>query len=878
MKKTMLFAGAILIIVIAVFWLIADQPSLRSKGFYGEMAWFAENNSGKIPKLKERPNDWFYTQRAYPGTEVPVQARLDAADQARDLLHQSAKRGGKDPIIWNEAGPSNIPGRITDMVVDPTQPSNIFAASAAGGVFRSLDHGTSWAAIFDSTGVLSVGAIAMHPTNSDILYVGTGEANTSGDSYEGMGVYKSTDGGSNWLNVGLSSSYHIGRIVIDPMRPETVYVAAAGKLFGTNPERGVYRSVNGGDTWEQKLFLTDSTACIDIALHPSTGTVFAAMWERWRHPRERRVGGLSSGLYRSDDFGETWTLLAGGLPAPSDTLGRIGVTVDPNSNTVYALYCNHPGSFMGVYKSTNLGDTWSRTTDWALDGFLGGFGWYFGQIRVAPGDADLVYALGVQLYKSTNGGSSWSDVTGSSHVDNHAMFIQPSNHNQVFTGCDGGVNYSSAGASSWTTYVDMHNTQFYAITIDPTNPERLYGGTQDNGTLRTMTGALGDWERINGGDGFYVIVDPTDPDIIYAEYQWGYLRKSTNGGSYFSTIMDGINYGGDRHNWNTPIAMDPSDHNTLYYGSHLLYQTIDAGNWWTAISGDLTDGDDPGNLTFGTITTIDVSPVDSQVIYVGTDDANVWVTTDGGTNWQDITGTLPVRYVTRVVADPHDSAVAYVCHSGYQEGSYLPHIHRTVDYGQTWTDIQGNLPDAPITDVIVDPAKDSTLYAGTDFGVYITENLGQSWAALGTGMPMAPIHDLDYHPATGKLVVGTHGRSMYSAMLPIGPQDSDGDGVDDDSDNCPDVFNPDQEDTDGDGVGDACCCVGIRGNVNSDAEEAINIADLTYLVAYLFSGGTEPGCPNESDVNGDDAGPNIADLTAMVAYLFGGGEEPPACP
>ncbi len=805
MKKMLLSIGLGLALVMTIVFLTIDgnnQPPAERSALSSQ-AYYSMKRGGKVPKLQKRPSDWFYVQRAYPNTEVPVEARLEAAKQAQQHQAEAAAKG-TDDVVWAEAGPSNIPGRITDLAVHPASPDIIYAASAAGGVFKTTDGGDNWTAIFDSAGVQSVGALAISPFSQNVIYVGTGEANSSGDSYEGTGMYRSNDFGATWSHIGLDSSYHIGRIAIKGILPETLYVAAMGKLFGTNSERGVYRSVDSGGTWEQVLYVNDSTGCADIAIDPGSGAIFATMWERWRHPRERRAGGLGSGVYRSMDGGENWTLLTNGLPPQSDTLGRMGVTVCPSSNTVYAIACNHPGVFMGVYKSTNLGYSWTQTNDGDLDGFMGGFGWYFGQIRVSPSDPQTVFALGVQMYRSTNGGSSWQYAGSGAHVDHHALWINPTNGVELVGGNDGGVALSSDMGNNFTTKTDMHNTQFYAITIDPQNPERLYGGTQDNGTLRTMTGALDDWDHIHGGDGFYVIVDPTDSDVIYAEYQWGYLDKSSNGGDTWDYAMSGIDQN-DRTNWNTPIAMDPSDHNTLYYGSHRLYRTTDGAASWTAISSDLTSGDDPGNLNFGTLTTIDISPVDSQTIYVGTDDANVWVTTNYGTNWTNISATLPTRWVTRVVADPADSGTVYVTQSGYAENDPLPHIHRSTDYGQNWTPIHSNLPDAPVTDVIVDPVLDSTLYVGTDFGVYVSSDLGQSWSVLGNGMPMVPLHDLCLHGPSRKLVAGTHGRSMYSAYLPGGDTtDTDSDGIADIDDNCPDDYNPLQTDDDADGLGDVC--------------------------------------------------------------------------
>ena len=715
-------------------------------------------------EIEEKPNDWFFLQRAYPLGDIPIQQRLASLEQARQMRE---KMGNKSGVVWSEAGPTNIPGRITDLAIHPNYPNTIYAGAACGGVFKSTDNGVSWTPIFDVYGTPSIGALAVHPNDPQILYVGTGEANSSGDSYSGTGIYKSTNGGSTWTHMGLDSSYHIGRIAINPQNPEIVYVAVLGKLFGTNPERGLYKSTDGGATWEQKLFISDSTACVDVALNPaSPETVYVAMWERLRLPQRRKVGGLTSGIWKSTNGGNTWTQLTTGLPAPADTVGRIGLSVSPSSpNILYAIYCDHPGDFMGVYKSTNHGNSWTRTNDGALQGFLGGFGWYFGNIRVDPTDPNRVFVLGLDLYRSTNGGSSWSEVGSSVHVDHHAMFISPNDHNRVYLGCDGGVYLSTNGGTGWNLCTSQPSTQFYAITIDHLNPQRLYGGTQDNGTLRTLTGASNDWEEIFGGDGFYCNIDYTNSNVIYAEYQWGWLVKSMDLGYSWNYVMDGINYYDDRHNWCTPVITDPVNHNVLYYGSNRLYKTTDGGNWWNAISGDLTNGPGSGNLTYGTLTTIDVAPSNTQVIYVGTDDANVWVTKNGGGNWTKIITGLPNRWITRVTVDPYADSIAYVTLSGYKSDSSLPHIYRTTNYGNTWQSISSNLPEAPINDVIVDPINPSVIYVGSDVGVYVSENLGGSWTPLGANLPITTVNDLAFHQPTRSLVAGTHGRSMFLCHL-----------------------------------------------------------------------------------------------------------------
>jgi photosystem II stability/assembly factor-like uncharacterized protein len=752
-----------LFFTIAVVWAVSvNTPSFHART---EMPSFEEEEGEEGEKEEEKkPNDWFFMQRAYPLGDIPIDRYLASVRQAQQMR---AEAGTKDAVVWSEAGPTNIPGRITDLVIHPDYPNTIHAGAACGGVFKSTDNGVTWTPIFDDYGTPSIGALAMHPVYTSVLYCGTGEANGSGDSYPGTGIYKSTDGGASWVHAGLENSYHIGRIVVHPLSPNIIFVAANGKLFGKNPERGVYKSTDSGATWYQKLYISDSTAATDVAVNPTDpNVVYAAMWERIRGADYRRVGGWTSGLHKSTDGGDTWYQLTNGLPASGPDVGRIGISVCASSpNVLYAIYCNHPGDFTGVYKSTNYGESWTRTNDYALEGFLGGFGWYFGQIRVDPTDPDKVFVMGVELYRTTNGGSSWTEVGYSVHVDHHALFISPVDPTRVYLGCDGGVYLSSNGGTVWSLCTGQPSTQFYAITIDHLNPQRLYGGTQDNGTLRTLTGALGDWDHIHGGDGFYCNVDYTNANVIYAEYQWGWLRKSTNLGGSWYYVMDGID-DSDRTNWCTPVIMDPVDHNTLYYGSHRLYRTTNGGGWWDPISGDLTDGPGPGNLTYGTLTTIAIAPSNTQVIYVGTDDANVWVTTNGGGNWSSISAGLPDRWVTRVAVDPYYESIAYSTFSGHSIGGALPHIYRTTNYGSSWHSISSNLPEGPINDVIPDPMNPSVLYVGSDVGVYVTNDLGGSWAPLGTGLPVTTVHDLAFHPPTRKLVAGTHGRSMFSCFVP----------------------------------------------------------------------------------------------------------------
>jgi hypothetical protein len=753
--------------------LIAAMPGQRGDLTGDDISRFAKSlktqmkaelaAGGKLYEPGAFPSGWGFSQRAYPHGRIDHQQLKQAVIDAQAMRIEARKMAGPLSPVWAEEGPTNIGARITDLAMHASDPNTIYAAVASGGVFRSTNGGSTWDPISDDLPVLTIGAIALDPVDPDIIYVGTGEANASSYSWFGMGMYKSTDAGANWSYIGLEDTRYIGRIVVDPMDRDRIWVAGTGALFGTNPERGIYRSTDAGATWDKVLFVSDSTAAIDVAIDPTRpDTVFAAMWERRRGLTYRKSGGWSTGIYRSYDGGDSWTELTNGLPKGSD-VGRPGISVCESSpNVIYAMYCDHPGYFLGVYKSTDGGNSWSQTNDGVLSSLTSSFGWYFGQIRVDPSDPDRVFAMGVPFYRSENGGATWYEVGPANHVDHHAMVFDPTNHSRIFEGNDGGIYISLNSGTSWTKLYDQHTNQFYAIEIDYLNPQRLYGGTQDNGTLRTVTGSTDDWEGIFGGDGFYTIVDPTNSNIIYAEYQFGNLFKSTDFADSWDYAMDGVNFS-DRFNWSMPVVMDPSDHETLYLGSHRVYETTNGAAWWDLISSDLTNGNQGAG--FGTITTLAVAPTDPDVIYVGTDDSNVWVTQNGGGGWTNISSTLPNRWVTRVAVDPTDEATAYVSFSGMRWDENIGYVYRTSDYGSSWTDITYNLPLAPVNVVIVDPGVPSRVFAGSDVGCFWTDAAATEWWLLGSGLPPAPVYDIKIHNPTRTLVAGTHGRSMYSIDL-----------------------------------------------------------------------------------------------------------------
>ncbi len=708
------------------------------------------------------PTDWFMQQRTWPDERIVQDDYLAAAATAERLSQQTLD----EQPPWIPAGPNNIGGRVADIVGHPTDANTFYIAAASGGIFKTTDGGQTWQAVFDNAPGLSMGAMAMDGQHPDTVYVGTGEACSAGYSYFGSGVYRTTDGGTSWSHLGLTETQYISRIVVERSNPQSVWVAAMGELYVTNQERGIYHSPNGGQSWERVLFVNDSTGASDVAVHPTNPQiVFAAMWQRIRNPEARIAGGRWSGVYRSTDGGQSWDRITDGLPAAASNIGRIGIAISESSpNIMYAIYADDPGYFYGVYRSTDTGESWGRVNDAWLEGMYSNFGWYFGNIRVRPDNPNMVYVLGVDLYRSTNGGAAWDDIGLNVHVDHHAMWFNPQQPYQILLGNDGGVYRSTNNGNTWTFLDDLPVNQFYAATVDPQHPERRYGGTQDNGTLRTMTGAVGDWDHIHGGDGFYVMVDPDNSNVIYAEYQWGWLDRSDDGGWSWEDITWGIDPN-ERTNWSTPVAMSSINPAMIYYGAERVYRSVNRGDSWTVISPDLTDGGGSGNLDFGTITTIGVSEVNSQVIYAGTDDANVWVTRNGGSSWTNISTGLPNRWITRVVPDPVEENVVYVCVSGFRNAERDAHLFRSGNFGATWVNIGDGLPEGPLNDVIPDPEVSGRLYVASDFGTYVTPNWGENWIPLGEDLPRVPVIDLVFHNPSRQLVAATYGRSMFTLNL-----------------------------------------------------------------------------------------------------------------
>jgi len=715
------------------------------------------------------PNQWFWNQRAYPHNEIRQESLRLAIDQAQQKraaakAMRATDKSGLLDSPWELRGPTNVGARVTDLAVHPSNSSIVYAAMASGGVFKTTNGGTNWNPLFDDQAVLSCGAVALDPQNPERVWLGTGEANASSYSFFGMGIYLSEDGGQTWQNKGLSEGRYIARVVVDPTDGERVFAAVTGKLFGTGANRGVYRTVDGGDEWERCFALTDSTAAIDLVMNPDDpDLLYVAMWERVRGLTYRRSGGPSSGIWRTTDGGDTWHELTNGLPSDADK-GRIGVTLCASEpDVLYALYADAGGYYRQVYKSTNGGDSWFAAGSSVLSNLYSSYGWYFGNVRVDPVNPDNVFVMGVPMYRSANGGDSWFESGANMHVDHHAMAFAPSEPDRVYQGNDGGLYYSTDSGSNWNKLNDQPTNQFYAIAIDELQPHRLYGGTQDYGTWRTPGGQLDDWEHLLGGDGFYCLVDPTNSDIIFAEYQNGGLNKSTNGGDWFSSAMDGVDFG-DRINWSMPVVMVQSNPQVMYLGTHRVYRSNNQGDSWDPISEDLTGGDQGAN--FGTITTLAAAPSASSILYAGTDDGRVWRYSPLGAGWVMVSEDLPNRWVTRVAVDPGNASIAYATFSGLRWDESEGHVFKTVNGGNQWLDITGDLPEAPVNVLIVDPDHPHVVFVGTDVGCYFTTNEGATWQVLGDGLPNAPVLDLKLHQPTRTLVAGTYGRSMFAMTVP----------------------------------------------------------------------------------------------------------------
>lgn len=714
------------------------------------------------------PEDHMLFQRT--ATAMPTRTQLRQAWAQATRLNSAGADGRAGAATansarWRFVGPVNIGARVTDLAVDPVLRDTIYVASASGGVWKSSDAGTSFKAIWPRGWVQSIGALAQ--ASDGTLYVGTGETNPGGGSltYGGDGVYRSTDRGKTWKHVGLAGTSTIGRIVIDPNNPNHVFVAASGNLFIPGGPRGLYETRNGGQSWSRILEPPNpTTGAVDIALDPTdTDNMLVAMWDHIRYPDRRVYAGVGSGIWRSTDGGDSFTRLgpATGLPPSSNTVGRIGLGIDPQDpQRVYAVYVNDMGTFGGWFASINGGAAWTPSPGAStLAASQSVYGWWFGRVWVDPADSQHLYVAGVPLAESTDGGNSFIEQT-EQHVDHHAMAWDPHVPGRVYNGNDGGVYRSEDNGAdgTWIHGRVQPWSQFFTIDVSEQDPSWINGGLQDQGSVRSWNGPS--WNNYNGGDGVKNAINPTHKLNVFACSQYGSCVRSDNGGNSKSSLTTTS----ARAGWLTPIEFQPGNTDTVYWAADRLNKSVDRGRSWTVVSPDLGKGDGGGETNplyanhYGTIQAVGLNHADPQVIYAGTDNALLWKTVDGGANWTELTPAVR-RWVTHIEVKRDNPNVVYMTFSGYRSGDHTPYVVRSTNGGATWTDISANLPQAPVNDLVLVRGR---IYVATDLGVFTTRTSRIRWAGAGSGFPQVVVTDLRYVPLNGTLYAGTFGRGIWS--------------------------------------------------------------------------------------------------------------------
>ncbi len=674
-------------------------------------------------------------------------------------------------------------GRSITVTGVPNDPNIYYFGGVGGGVWKSTDGATTWSPIFDKEGTSAIGSVAVAPSDPNIIYVGTGEACLRGNISHGDGIYKSLDAGKTWKNVGLRETRAVGKVIVHPRNPDIVFVAALGHPYGSNPERGIFRTIDGGKTWEKVLYKDETTGAVDIDFDPANpNIILAALWQVRRTPYSLESGGPGSGLYRSNDAGATWKHLDGeGLP--KGPWGKIGVAVAANSDRIYALIQASEG---GLYRSDDGGEKWQLINP---SRSLIQRAWYYMHVTADPKNADTLYVQNVQSFKSTDGGHTFNKVKVP-HGDNHALWVDPSNPRRMILGNDGGATVSLDGGKTWTRQDNQPTAQFYHVITDNAVPYRVYGAQQDNSTVaiasRSDSGSIDrdNWYPVGGGEAGYIAPYPPDPNIVFAgDYEGTLTRFDKRTGqvqsiSPWPEISDGQGAAKLEHRfqWTSPTVISPHDPNVLYHGGERVFKTTDGGVHWEAISPDLTrndktkqaasggpiDVDDTGTEYYDTIFTIAESPLSKGLIWVGTDDGLVQVTGDGGKKWLNVTPKdLPEwSRISLIEASPNDGRKAYVAVDRHQLDDLRPYIYKTTDFGKTWTKITDGIPETTFVRAVrEDPKKPGLLYAGTETGVFVSFNDGALWRPLKLNLPTTPVHDLTVK--NDDLVVATHGRAFW---------------------------------------------------------------------------------------------------------------------
>ncbi len=749
-------------------------------------------------------------------------------------------------------GPVVMSGRVTDIAVHPENPRIFYIGYGSGGVFKSINSGNTMEPIFDhQDGALGVGDLEISKAKPDVIWVGTGENNSSRSTYAGTGVYKSEDAGKTWSFSGLRGTQHIGRIVSHPTDVNTVWVASLGALYSNNSDRGVFKTTDGGKTWNKTLFVNDSTGIVDLVIHPTNPDIlWASSWEKDRKAWNFKESGEGSAIYKSTDGGESWAKLSKGLPSGAH-VGRIGIDISQsNPDIIYAVVDNQfetktereivadeltatdftdmskrnflrledkelnaflrsnrfPSEYtsasvkadveankyepkaladylgdanaalfnttitgLEVYRSDNGGENWTKVQNYPLDGVVFTYGYYFGEVRVDPNDPETIYTWGVPFLKSTDGGKTWEAKANnqSVHVDHHALWIDPSDSEHILLGNDGGLYESHDGGENFIHHNTVAVGQFYSVAVDMEEPYNIYGGLQDNGTFKGPSTSTGNrerpWTRIGGGDGMHVAPNPLNPDIVYVGFQYGnYSRRNLESGETNRiTPTHKLGEPRYRYNWNSPVNLSHHNPEIVYFGSQKLNRSFNEGKDWTTISPDLTNDLPNGDVPYSTLTTIAESPLSFSVIWAGTDDGNIQLTSDGGSSWTKVSDQLPKHlWVSEIHASKYDGGTAYASLNGYRWDDFTTYLYKTTDYGKTWKSIKGNLPDEVANVIVQDPVNPSILYAGLDFGSYVSFDDGKEWYYL-ANLPNVASYDMIVHPRDLELVIATHGRSMW---------------------------------------------------------------------------------------------------------------------
>jgi len=686
-------------------------------------------------------------------------------------------------------GPAINSGRISDFAVTPGQRHRYFVATASGGVWRTDNAGTTWKSLFDEQGSYSIGCVTMDPNNHNVLWVGTGENNSQRSVSFGDGVYRSLDAGVTWTNLGLRESEHIGTITIDPRDSNVVYVAAQGPLWRSGGDRGLYKTTDGGTTWERVLHISEDTGINEVHLDPRDPDVlYATAYQRRRHVWTLINGGPESGIYKSTDAGATWRELEKGLPEVD--MGRIGLAVSPADPDVIYAIVEAQRDKGGVFRSRDRGESWDKRSD-----YMSGSPQYYNELVADPRDVDTVYSMDTWLHVSTDGGTTFTKVGEEhKHVDNHAMWIDPEDTDYLLVGCDGGVYESFDRGATWAFKENLPITQFYRVAVDTSSPFYfIYGGTQDNNTLGGPSRTLDrsgisneDWFITVGGDGYETAIDPTNPDILYSQSQYGNLSRYDRASGEAVDIQPQEEPGEPAHrwNWDSPLIISPHSPTRLYYACQRVFRSDDRGDTWSAISGDLSRQLDRDELPvmgqiwgmdavsknrstsdYGNVVSLSESPLVKGLLYAGTDDGLIQVTEDGGDNWLKIDrfpGVPERTYVSRIEASLHDADTVYAAFANYKMGDFKPYVCVSRDRGRSWSSISGDLPQREVVHSLMqDHVTPELLFAGTEFGLYFTVNEGKNWVRLKGGLPTIQVRDIDVQRRENDLAIGSFGRGFY---------------------------------------------------------------------------------------------------------------------